>query len=607
MENFLVSARKYRPSTFGTVVGQNHITSTLRNAIKQNQIPQAFLFCGPRGVGKTTCARILAKTVNCENINEQQEACNKCTSCLSYNKGNSFNIHELDAASNNSVEDIRSLVDQVRFHPQNGKYKIYIIDEVHMLSQSAFNAFLKTLEEPPSYAIFILATTEKHKIIPTIISRCQIFDFNRIQCNEIVLHLMEIAKTEGIKVEEDALHIIAEKADGALRDALSIYDQLVSFTSGEISYKSVIENLHVLDYQYYFDATDELYAENISGALLLFEKVLSNGFDGNNFITGLGQHFRNLLVVKDKSTLKLLETSENIKQKYSQQSLLIDTSFLMSALNIANLCDVNYKSSKNKRLHVELALMKICYLKSAINFAQNVPVNEIAKKKVSNDAISDSSFDLQKKIQHIASSTKTDVQTIQQPFNHSSGNKANSNQLIEPKHANTGANNKELNYYSDNVVKISSLSDIESAITKQEAISTTLKEDKNITTPQIAIEENKLTVSWQKFANGLKEKGKVNLYNLMVKRSPVIKNNNDIELTVDNKVQVEQLQSIKTDLLDFLRCEISNHSLQINTLLSTKETIPQTPFTVQDKFKRMSEKNPTLNELKNRFNLEIEL
>jgi len=343
MENFIVSARKYRPAAFETVVGQQHITGTLKNAIKNNQLAQAFLFCGPRGVGKTTCARILAKTINCTNLTSEVEACGVCESCVSFQTGHSFNFHELDAASNNSVDDIRSLIEQVRIPPQAGKYKIYIIDEVHMLSANAFNAFLKTLEEPPSYAIFILATTEKHKILPTILSRCQIFDFNRIQVEDISGLLNKIAIRENINVEADGLHIIAQKADGGLRDALSMFDQIVSYTNKNLTYKSVIDNLNILDYDYYFRLTQYLTSADVSQALVLFDEILNNGFDGNNFINGLASHLRNLLVGKDPQTVKLLEVSENIKQKYIAQSRETDVSFILTALNLANQCDLTYK------------------------------------------------------------------------------------------------------------------------------------------------------------------------------------------------------------------------------------------------------------------------
>jgi DNA polymerase III subunit gamma/tau len=350
MEKFIVSARKYRPSTFDTVVGQLSITTTLKNAIKNNHLAQAFLFCGPRGVGKTTCARILAKTINCNNLTPSVEACDQCESCVSFNNQQSLNIYELDAASNNSVDDIRALVEQVRFAPHSGKYKIYIIDEVHMLSASAFNAFLKTLEEPPSYAIFILATTEKHKILPTILSRCQIFDFSRIQIEDIAGHLANVAAKEGIQADPDALHIIAQKADGALRDSLSMFDQIVSYTGGAVTYKAVIENLNILDYDYYFRVTDMILGHDISGTLLLFDQILSSGFDGHNFINGLSSHFRDLLVCKDEATLRLLEVSASIREKYRDQSSRCSPSFLLGSLDITNKCDVSYKSVKNQRL-----------------------------------------------------------------------------------------------------------------------------------------------------------------------------------------------------------------------------------------------------------------
>jgi DNA polymerase-3 subunit gamma/tau len=364
MENFIVSARKYRPASFNMVVGQDSITNTLKSAIKNNHLAQAYLFCGPRGVGKTTCARIFAKTINCNNLDENSEACDKCESCLSFNTLRSFNIHELDAASNNKVEDIRSLNDQVRIPPQIGKYSIYIIDEVHMLSSSAFNAFLKTLEEPPSHAIFILATTEKHKIIPTILSRCQIFDFNRIRIEDIVNRLMYVAKNEHINAEEEAMHIIGQKADGALRDALSIFDQIVSLSGKTILYKDVIENLNVLDYEYYFKTIDGSLMGDVSSVLLTFNEILEKGFDGHNFIAGLNSHMRDLLVSKDQATLRLLEATPAVKQRYFQQTEKCPADFLFRALEIGTNCDLNYKISKNPRLHVELALIRFCRLMS---------------------------------------------------------------------------------------------------------------------------------------------------------------------------------------------------------------------------------------------------
>ncbi|WP_297090671.1 DNA polymerase III subunit gamma/tau [uncultured Draconibacterium sp.] len=362
MENFIVSARKYRPDSFETVVAQASITNTLKNAIKSNQLAHAYLFCGPRGVGKTTCARIFAKTINCTNLTAETEACNKCESCTSFNSSRSFNIHELDAASNNSVDDIRNLTDQVRVPPQMGKYSVYIIDEVHMLSSQAFNAFLKTLEEPPKHAIFILATTEKHKIIPTILSRCQIFDFNRIGVSDISEHLEYVAKNEGVAFEAEGLNVIAQKADGAMRDALSIFDQIVSFSGKSITYQDVITNLNVLDYDYYFRLVDEFLKNNVTEVLVIFNDILNHGFDGHHFITGLSSHFRDLLVCKDAVTIQLLEVGGDIKERYRTQAAAANTDFLLDAMQIANTCDIQYKTSQNKRLLIELALIRIAQL-----------------------------------------------------------------------------------------------------------------------------------------------------------------------------------------------------------------------------------------------------
>jgi DNA polymerase-3 subunit gamma/tau len=362
MENFIVSARKYRPDTFQTVVGQASITATLKNAIRNKQLAHAYLFCGPRGVGKTTCARIFAKTINCQNLTADTEPCNQCESCKAFNDNRSYNIHELDAASNNSVDDIRNLTDQVRIPPQIGHYSIYIIDEVHMLSQAAFNAFLKTLEEPPRHAIFILATTEKHKIIPTILSRCQIFDFNRIKISDISGHLGNVAKNESVQIEPEALNVIAQKADGAMRDALSIFDQIVSFSGKTITYKDVIGNLNVLDYDYYFRLVDQFLKNDIPGVLMLFNDVLNNGFDGHHFISGLSSHFRDIMVCKDPVTVQLLEVGGEIREKYKAQAAVCSSDFLLEALKIANECDLQYKASQNKRLLVELALIKISQL-----------------------------------------------------------------------------------------------------------------------------------------------------------------------------------------------------------------------------------------------------
>jgi len=379
MENFIVSARKYRPQNFNTVVGQQHITTTLKNAIRNNQLAHAFLFCGPRGVGKTTCARILAKTINCTNQTPEGEACNTCNSCTSFDAGTSMNIHELDAASNNSVDDIRALVEQVRFAPQAGKYKVYIVDEVHMLSASAFNAFLKTLEEPPPYAIFILATTEKHKILPTILSRCQIFDFKRITNNDTVEHLQEIVDKESIKAEKGALQVIAQKSEGCMRDSLSILDKIVSFTNGIVTYQNTLEHLNILDEDYYFKLLESMQSQDLPAAMLLFDEINKKGFEGDLVLNGFAEFIRNLLVCKDPKSALLLEVVEGMQTKYIQAAEKSGISFLVSALNILNESEINYKMARNKRLHVELTLIKLNFLQQAIELS--VDNGQLVKKK----------------------------------------------------------------------------------------------------------------------------------------------------------------------------------------------------------------------------------
>jgi len=379
MDKFIVSARKYRPQNFSTVVGQSHITTTLKNAIKNNQLAHAFLFCGPRGVGKTTCARILAKTINCQNQTADGEACNTCNSCVSFDAGTSLNIHELDAASNNSVDDIRTLVEQVRFAPQAGKYKVYIVDEVHMLSSSAFNAFLKTLEEPPPFAIFILATTEKHKILPTILSRCQIFDFKRITNTDTIEHLQEICEKEKIKADKAALHVIAQKSEGCLRDALSILDKIVSFTNGQLNYSNTLEHLNILDEDYYFKLLDHMQQQQLSDAMLLYDEINRKGFEGDTLLEGYSEFIRNLLVSKDTKAAILLEVADDFKQKYLQAAQQISTGWLIAALNLLNEAEINYKQARNKRLHVELAIIKLCYLLQAVELVNNEGI--VTKKK----------------------------------------------------------------------------------------------------------------------------------------------------------------------------------------------------------------------------------
>ena len=383
MENYIVSARKYRPQNFNTVVGQSHITTTLKNAIRNNQLAHAFLFCGPRGVGKTTCARILAKTINCESKTPDGEACNICNSCISFDKGNSLNIHELDAASNNSVDDIRTLVEQVRFAPQAGKYKVYIVDEVHMLTSAAFNAFLKTLEEPPPFAIFILATTEKHKILPTILSRCQIFDFKRITNQDTVEHLQEICNKENIKAEKTALHLIAQKSEGCLRDSLSILDKIVSFTNGELTYVNTLEHLNILDEDYYFRLIEAMQSQQLSDALLLYNEIDRKGFEGDLVLNGFAEFLRNILVSKDPKVAMLLEVSEGFKKRYLTTAAAIDTNWLLSAMNVVSEAEITYRQTKNKRLHVEIVLIKLCYLNQALNLVSDE--KGLGKKKLTDN------------------------------------------------------------------------------------------------------------------------------------------------------------------------------------------------------------------------------
>ncbi len=599
MDNFIVSARKYRPLTFQTVVGQQHITGTLKNAIKNNQLAQAFLFCGPRGVGKTTCARILAKTINCHDLSPEAEACGVCDSCVSFQNGNSFNIHELDAASNNSVDDIRSLIEQVRIPPQAGKYKIYIIDEVHMLSQAAFNAFLKTLEEPPNYAIFILATTEKHKILPTILSRCQIFDFNRIKVDDMALHLQEIAVKEGVSYDADGLHLIAQKADGGLRDALSMFDQIVSFSNKNVNYKAVIDNLNILDYDYYFKLTDFILAEDVPGSLLIFDEILSHGFDGNHFITGLASHFRNLLVSKDISTLKLLEVSEGIRQKYQAQSQASDASFLISSLNITNQCDLNYKTSKNQRLQVELTLIKLCHIPSAINLSSSQPLsseNGELKKKPESVRKDVPPADAPPVI-HVPAPVKEAVQTAPPTVE---GSKPD----VNPPAPATGEKKKisiPKPSLSGSASLIPNLNDLEASYSKQEE-----------EVPEYLVGESRedfdadrMLKHWNQYAEKIKKEGKINIFTIMTSNPPTLLEGFLIELIIENKVQEELLINEKVDLLNYMRTELKNFGIELTTRL-VEATAKRRLYTSTEKYNHMVEKNPKLEEFRRRFNLDID-
>jgi len=609
MENFIVSARKYRPATFETVVGQQHITGTLKNAIKNNQLAQAFLFCGPRGVGKTTCARILAKTINCTNPTAEMEACGQCDNCQSFQNGHSFNVHELDAASNNSVDDIRSLIEQVRIPPQAGKYKIYIIDEVHMLSQSAFNAFLKTLEEPPSYAIFILATTEKHKILPTILSRCQIFDFNRIQVEDISSHLATIAQRENIAFESDGLHIIAQKADGGLRDALSMFDQIASYANKNITYKAVIDNLNILDYDYFFKLTSFLTTAEVSQTLLLFDEILNNGFDGNNFINGLATHFRNLLVGKDAATIKLLEVSENIKQKYLDQCRQTELSFLLTALNLANTCDLNYKNSKNQRLQVELALIKMCHIRSVVHLAQQ----PLSTSNTATDQDQDKKKTSLSKVE--GENPKIEHPPVSEPIPQKS-NSVTEQQPVIPTNISLEEKPKDTpkiaaiplaTSISINIPKANPASTLIPSLNDLERVASGEDDGKPKTVTGEAREPfsyDKLLDVWNKYVQILKAADKINLFTILNNFAPTLLSPVLIEISVESKTQEQFVQQESVELMNFLRNELQNFAIDI-TFKQVERKLENRLYGNREKYDYLVNKNPKLEDLRRRFNLDI--
>lgn len=567
MSNFVVSARKYRPMRFDEVVGQQHISNTLKNAMANNHLAHAFLFCGPRGVGKTTCARILAKVLNCDTPTEDKEPCNTCESCKSFNNTASFNITELDAASNNSVEHIRALIEQVRFQPQKGQFKIFIIDEVHMLSTQAFNAFLKTLEEPPPYAKFILATTEKHKIIPTILSRCQIFDFNRIQVSDIVTHLESICEEEGIAAEHDALHIIGQKADGALRDALSIFDRVVSFSGKSITYNDVITNLNVLDYDYFFRVLDAMLAEDVSQVLLIFDDILRKGFDPSIFVEGLAEHFRNILVCQDKETLKLLETGQALQQRYQIQAGITPASLLLSALALANDCDVNFRLARNKRLHVEMALIRMTYIKQALNAAQYASAE---KKNLDVTSTNDST-----------NATKSYAEKTAE----NQVSKAEEPQPVIKKKITLGKKKSNL------------LDDLEQEVhnenTEEEQVSTTV------------LSQETLTKYWQKYiAERITSARTQSVFNASV----VNLDGNTVKVEVSSNFNKSTIVE-ERDLIFYLREKLNTPDLALEIIINkTNIPEPEKPkqpqfLSARDKYKLMRELNPMVDELQKRFGL----
>ncbi|MCF2442995.1 DNA polymerase III subunit gamma/tau [Dyadobacter sp. CY345] len=586
MDHFVVSARKYRPVTFDSVVGQSHITTTLKNAIRTNHLAQAFLFCGPRGVGKTTCARILAKTINCQNLGDDVEACGECESCASFQNNASFNVHELDAASNNSVEDIRNLIDQVRYPPQTGKYKIYIIDEVHMLSQAAFNAFLKTLEEPPGYAIFILATTEKHKILPTILSRCQIFDFNRIQPKDIAYHLADIAKKEGIETEKEALELIGQKADGGLRDALSMFDLNVTFsTDNHLTYAAVLENLHILDYDYYFKITDALTAASVARSLVLFDEILRKGFDGHLFVVGLLEHFRNLLVCKDAATVSLLQVSESAEKKYVDQSRNADMSFLLSALSVASQCDINYKAAKNQRLHVELCLMKLANLPNILQLNSLTAVDETAKKKVEpqpEPVINEPKVPVQENaVKEPASQFAPNIAPQIAPVTARPASKLRSTtQLVPPTPDQKNGNATE---------QVTVKNEPAPEIQKAAILDLTLENLQQV---------------WHEFAENRRKTKDSTTEGIALNRAIELVDFT-IQIALDNDPQMDAIQGMRYELLGFLKSRFNAPRLEINPRVAPHE-VQRLPYTPAEKFNYLAEKNPYLLQLKQALGLDVD-
>ena len=605
MENYIVSARKYRPSTFESVVGQHALTTTLKNAIATNKLAHAYLFCGPRGVGKTTCARIFAKTINCMSPTAEGEACNQCESCTAFNEQRSYNIHELDAASNNSVDDIRQLVEQVRIPPQIGKYKVYIIDEVHMLSASAFNAFLKTLEEPPRHAIFILATTEKHKILPTILSRCQIYDFNRISVEDTVAHLAYVASKEGITAEPEALNIIALKADGGMRDALSIFDQVVSFTGGNITYQSVIENLNVLDYEYYFRLTDHFLENKVCDALLLLNDVLNKGFDGSHFITGLSSHFRDLLVSKDPATLPLLEVGASIRQRYQEQAQKCPLPFLYRAMKLCNDCDLNYRTSKNKRLLVELTLIQVAQITAEGDDAASGHSPKQAIKPIFTQPAPAQQSQAAPVAPRPQASIKSQTAPATTPVTNTAATTTNSVPHTTPT-AILLAQGKE-----EKKVPVMKMSGLGVSIKRPKAEEEEETKSTTTTTAQQAAQpeedyifnERDVNYYWQEYA-GRMPKEQVAIAKRMQNMRVTLLNDTTFEAVVDNEIVSKEFTAMIPHLQEYLRARLKNRKVTMTVRISAP-TEKVHAYGRVEKFQMMVRKNDALLQLKNEFGLEL--
>ncbi len=620
MENYIVSARKYRPSTFESVVGQRALTTTLKNAIATQKLAHAYLFCGPRGVGKTTCARIFAKTINCMTPTADGEACNQCESCVAFNEQRSYNIHELDAASNNSVDDIRQLVEQVRIPPQIGKYKVYIIDEVHMLSASAFNAFLKTLEEPPRHAIFILATTEKHKILPTILSRCQIYDFNRISVEDTVNHLSYVASKEGITAEPEALNVIAMKADGGMRDALSIFDQVVSFTGGNITYKSVIDNLNVLDYEYYFRLTDCFLENKVSDALLLFNDILNKGFDGSHFITGLSSHFRDLLVGKDPVTLPLLEVGASIRQRYQEQAQKCPLPFLYRAMKLCNECDLNYRISKNKRLLVELTLIQVAQLTTDGDdvsggrgptktikpiFTQPAAAQQpqvASATQVQQAPVHSSPSSVTTQAANGTTAQHPQASAAVQPGAPASPGAASSAPSQGAGVAQTAKEERKIP-----VMKMSSLGvSIKNPQRDQVSQNATTTYVPKVQQPEedFMFNDRDLNYYWQEYAGQLPKEQDALAKRMQMLRPALLNNSTTFEVVVDNEFAAKDFTALIPELQDYLRGRLKNSKVMMTVRVSeATETVR--PVGRVEKFQMMAQKNQALMQLKDEFGLEL--
>lgn len=586
MDNYIVSARKYRPSTFRSVVGQKSLTTTLKNAIQSNKLAHAYLFCGPRGVGKTSCARIFAKTINCLNPTADGEACNACESCRAFNEQRSYNIHELDAASNNSVDDIRTLIDQVRIPPPIGKYKVFIIDEVHMLTTAAFNAFLKTLEEPPHHALFILATTEKHKVLPTILSRCQIYDFSRISIADMVEHLQYVSSQEGVTAEPEALNVIAQKADGGMRDALSIFDQVVSFTNGNITYQAVIDNLNVLDYEYYFRLTDAILSGNVRASLLILNEILGKGFDGQNIITGLAGHFRDLLVCRDESTLVLFEVGASIRERYKEMAKHCPDQLLFKAIELANACDLNYRASRNKRLLLELTLIQICQLTQvAIDDKKKALIEPIAGTNPSSQAVNSG----QPQQPPQAPSVTAAAGAPQVMSTHMPSSVPAPPPSTAPNPARRTARPMGISMKEIGVEK-----------PKQQTVQQATTNVKEVVTP---FDNDSLVREWDNYAATIDKK--VYLKNTMINCKPTLQENYYFEVAVHNPGQQEELINNAIHILPFLRQHLNNSRIQMRVRI-VEGNEKHLAYTSTEKLELLMKINPTLGRLRDEFNLTLD-